>query len=202
MNTVVALYSDGGVVHRNPSPLAGTWAFRLVDARNNAVQAVSGTYVACGQPGCLMRNVARFPHWPQATVSNNDMEYVAVVLGLEYLPAGWHGSICTDSQITLLRLFPGVHGARFAGLPEEWIHRGFAAKSRLDWARCKPVLLKGHPSKEALARGYVDNVYGSTRKTRQLLVSEHNVQADKACGWQKQLAFARFGETGWWGCTR
>lgn len=193
-----ALYADGGCVHSNPSPWGGTWAFRLVAEDGTANHAVSGAYVACGMAYCTHRQDDPFPHWPLPTVTNNAMEFVAVVLGLEALPDGWGGEVCSDSAITLHRLFPGPSGARFNGIPEGWIQRLNTARHRLHWRGCTPVLCKGHPTRQMMAVGHD----GYKR------VSPHNVDVDGACNWQKYLLFQRYGDIlgsakpHTWGCDK
>jgi ribonuclease HI len=180
----VAVYADGGCVSCNPSPYGGSWAWRQVDARGLVPQAMSGLFIACGESSCQQSD-----HWPMPVVTNNAMEFVAVVLALEYLPPGWHGQVCSDSRITLERFF---NGARMAGIPDIWRLRGAEAMRPLDWAHCTPVLVKGHPTRADLATG-VHAISGRP-------VSEHNVRCDAACTRQNVMAGKARGYTHTWGC--
>lgn len=169
MNTdIIAVYADGGVIGRNPSPYGGTWAYTHVNADGERIAEDSGTIV---------------PEWAGVDlVTNNLTELYAVVRGLLALPAGWSGVVYSDSQITLGRLF---HGWAWNNIPE-WLYRDAeAAMGRLAWTRCEPVLLDGHPSKAQLAAGI------GKRGNR---VSMHNVWCDKACGAQARAFLAEMNE--------
>jgi ribonuclease HI len=162
MTEIVAVYADGGVIHRNPSPMGGTWAACHVDAQGNRVWEASGV--------TLPHEVPKRSDYPRPMVTNNQTEFYAVLAGLEALPEGWHGQVCSDSNVTRLRFF--FH-ARLAGIPEEWERRMWQAQARLDWSRCQPVLLAGHPTKAQLLAGIGRHGFP---------VSGHNVWCDAECG--------------------
>lgn len=145
---VVALYCDGGVIQANPSPIGGTWAWCAVDASGERIAESSGV-----RPG--------------AGTTNNLMELIAAVRGLEAMPEGWAGALYTDSNITRGRLFEKW---LMRGIPEEWIIRAQMALDRL--GVIKGVLLAGHPSKADLKTGK-DHI-------KLLPVSIHNVWCDEA----------------------
>ena len=149
---IVAVYSDGGVIQRNPSPIGGTWAWCAVDKHNTRIAHASGVTPA--------------PY--EDTISNNVMEFIAAVRALESLPDGWTGTLYSDSQVTLGRL---CQGWKLTGLPLGWIQRGSAVIQRL--GTITPILLQGHPTKADLERGI-----GAKRGYP---VSEHNVWCDQAC---------------------
>lgn len=151
----VAVYADGGVIQRNPSPIGGTWAWCHVSASGERIRTDSGVIL---------------PRQRLPEITNNLSEYVALVRGLEALPEGWSGAVYSDSQVTLARLF---ERARCKGLPQVLIRQGAAAVARLDWASISPVLLSGHPTKAELLAGLAK----SGRP-----VSEHNVWCDRECG--------------------
>jgi ribonuclease HI len=150
--TIVALYCDGGLVGPvNPSPDGGTWAWCAVNPFGARIAQASGVIDA-----------------PRGgTVSNNVAEFVAAVLALETVPAGWSGTLYSDSLITLNRLFQGW---TLTNIPPDWVQRGSAALQRLGNANW--VLLQGHPTKAELQAG---------RGKKGYPVSEHNVWCDQAC---------------------
>src|SRR4051794_9669611 len=124
---VTHVYADGGCVLKNPSQHAGTWAFVHVNgAADRKVAALSGIYPADSFGG---------------PVTNNAMEFYAVLKSLEALPDGWIGTVLTDSQCTLTR-WTGS-GGRFTGLPVKWIERMVRVQRRLGGTSW--VQLAGHP---------------------------------------------------------
>ncbi len=151
------LYADGGVIGRNPSPLGGTWAFRLLDNRK----------VIDEQAGVITPEQAKLP-----SITNNLTEMVALVRGLQALPEDWTGTIYSDSQVTLGRVFMGW---KWNNIPL-WLHHEYqAARKRLvHWDELQYVLLDGHPTRAQLEAG---------KGKRGGPVSEHNVWCDKACGY-------------------
>lgn len=150
-----ALFADGGVICANPSAVGGTWAWRRV----------------CGallhqHSGVITPQQANLP-----AITNNLTEMLAVVRGLQALPSAWTGTIYSDSQITLGRVFLGW---KWKNIPL-WLHHEYQqARARLvNWEKIQWVLLQGHPTKAELAAGVGSRGYP---------VSEHNVWCDKACG--------------------
>lgn len=152
---IAALYVDGGVIGRNPSPQGGTWAWCHVDA--------AGQRIAHG--GGIVLPIA----WGLAAITNNLTELLALAEGLESLPAGWRGTVYSDSMVTLGRVFLGW---QMNGVPAGLIERVDAAMARID-RRSQWILLDGHPTKAQLAAGI------GKRGHR---VSEHNVFCDRRCG--------------------
>jgi ribonuclease HI len=149
------LFADGGVIIKNPSPVGGTWAWVQV-VNGMAVKADSGVIPASKT-------------WP--TVSNNYTEMAALLYGLYSLRSDWCGRVCSDSQITLGRLF---WGWKWTNLPG-WMHDMYQVqRARLtSWDLFQAVLLDGHPTADQLKAGVGKR--GSP-------VSEHNVWCDRACG--------------------
>jgi hypothetical protein len=92
---------------------------------------------------------------------------LAAVQAMEALPDGWHGTLYTDSQVTLLRL---TSGRSFNGIPDALVARLRAAQARL--GRYGVVLVGGHPTRAELHAGF--------RKDG-LPVSWHNVFVDRLC---------------------
>lgn len=150
---IVALYADGGVIKKNPSPYGGTWAWCAVDGCGNRVIEKSGVV----------------PATATRTVSNNHTEQIAITLALEAMPDGWSGTVHSDSQIALGRVFKGW---REENLPANISIRSRRAVARL--GRIQTVLLQGHPTRADLENGI--------GKKRGYPVSVHNVWCDKACG--------------------
>lgn len=157
MNKIIAVYADGGVVDRNPSQLGGTWAWCHVDAHGWRVDVNSGVLTPFADGG------------PGPTIGNNQAEFYALLLGLEALPSGWFGDVCSDSNNTLGRFFKGW---ATNGIPPRWVSRMLLTLSRLDLTRVRPVLLQGHPSGAELLAGV-----GKTGRP----VSAHNVFCDREC---------------------
>src|SRR5581483_9597584 len=109
---IVALYCDGGVVGHNPSSIGGTWAWCAVDEEGNRVIERGGVVVAP----------------PNRPITNNHTEQIAITLALEAMPDGWEGTVYSDSQIGLGRVFKGW---RTANLPRNISERSRAAVARL-----------------------------------------------------------------------
>lgn len=152
------LYADGGVIGKNPSNVGGTWAFRVV-----------GDGVVVSERCGLIRPAdAKLP-----MITNNLTEMLALVRGLlkvSELPK-WTGTVYSDSQITLGRVFEGW---KWNNIPD-WLHKEYqqARKQLLCWDQINHVLLSGHPTKVQLEAGI-----GKGNRP----VSEHNVWCDRACG--------------------
>jgi len=146
------VYADGGCVLVNPSPHGGTWAWCHVTAGERVRE--SGGTVTPAEIG-------------MGKVSNNQTEFLALLLCLEALPDGWSGRVFTDSGVTLGRF---RDGDKTKGIPAPWVRRLNAVRHRL--GRLEYVLLGGHPSKKELAAG--------VRKDGKP-VSEHNVWCDREC---------------------
>jgi hypothetical protein len=144
------LYTDGGVIGRNPSTIGGTWAWRRVER-----------YETTSDAGVIEARGA-YP-----TISNNMTELLALVKGLEALPEGWSGRVCSDSKIALGWVFWGYR--RTLAVPS-LCARADAAVARL--GRLVPVLHDGHPTRDQLAAGV---------GKRGNPVSEHNAFCDKEC---------------------
>lgn len=149
---VTELYTDGGLIDRNPSKLGGTWAF----------VAVNGN----GAP--LYTGYGYVPSPEGREITNNHMEQIAIIKALESVPDGWSGKVCSDSQIALGRVFMGW---ATRNLPGNIITRTEAALARV--GRITWELIQGHPTKADLACG--------RGKKRGYRVSDHNVQADELC---------------------
>ena len=148
----IALYTDGGCIGPNPSPIGCTWAWCSVDPAGHQVATASGV----------------LPATPDVRGTNNVAEYYAVLLALEAQPNGWSGTLYSDSAVTLGRVFQG-HAT--AGIPAAWLTRAATALARL--GPVTGVLLKGHPTKKDLA------AKKSLRTGRP--VSPHNKWCDHAC---------------------
>lgn len=160
---VVAIYADGGVILKNPSDIAGTWATCHVDADNWRAWTASGVL--------LPSEVGT------SAVTNNQTEFYALLNGLEALPDDWAGRVCTDSLVTIRRF---RDDAKLAGIPLEWRRRMAMTRGRL--GQLEYVLLDGHPTRAHLAAGI---------GKRGGPVSEHNVWCDHACTEAGRLLVAR-----------
>src|SRR4051794_26111965 len=93
------LFSDGGVILKNPSTIGGTWAWCGVSPNGEHIREAGGY---------LLPNTATCPGWPRVgskTVTNNESEFYAALRALESMPAGWSGILVCDSKVTLDRMW-------------------------------------------------------------------------------------------------
>lgn len=153
MSQIVAMYCDGGVIGRNPSPIGGTCAACLVNA--------TGERIACKSRVITPQDV-RLPQ-----VTNNISELWAMLLGLRMLPDGWSGTVYCDSWVTICRVF---RMGKMENVPAFMVRETEKQLARL--GKMTYVLLDGHPTKEQLAVG---------KGKRGHPVSIHNVWCDEAC---------------------
>lgn len=153
---ITALYADGGVISRNPSPIGGTWAFCLVDEHGQRVHEYS-SFITPHEAGVPL-------------VTNNLTELLALVNGLEMLPDDFTGTVYSDSWVSLQRVFLA---AKLNNVPVWLVDKlqAFQRTGRL--AKMRYVLLDGHPTQAQLLAG---------KGKRGAPVSEHNVWCDKECG--------------------
>jgi len=152
------VYTDGGIIGRNPSSAGGSWAFCYV-----APDLQTRTYEAFG------RIVPADDIFPKGLVTNNVTELFAAVMAMESLPAGWSGVLVTDSQITMYRVLR-PQKAGMGGVPGWLINRLTDARRRL--GNVGVELIGGHPALEDLERG---------RRPDGYIVSWHNVRCDQLC---------------------
>jgi ribonuclease HI len=151
--SAVRVYTDGGLAGRNPSPIAGTWAWCWVGEIDERVKWASGVVLPC--------------ELGVREVTNNQTELVAAVLSLEALPEhGQRVEWYTDSLVTLIRL---TNGQKWQNISKAWKDRALAVRCRIGRA----VLLAGHPSEADLRAGW--------HKKKRLPVSTHNRFCDKQC---------------------
>lgn len=154
------LYTDGGVIQKNPSTLGGTWAYTLLDSASRVIYEHSGV---------ITPEMVEMP-----VVTNNLTELLAVVYGLELViaehPQALDGlTVYSDSRITLLRVF---EAGRLNGVPA-WLKRRLQTlQSTGQLARVRYVQLDGHPTKAQLEAGI---------GKRGNPVSVHNVRCDRLC---------------------
>lgn len=131
---VTELWCDGGVVKKNPSPFAGTWAWIALDGDGERVK---------GDSGIVTPAYLNLP-----TVSNNVTELLATVKALQWVACGWTGTLFTDSLVTKRRL---TDGQSFNGVPQ-WL-RVQALELRRS-RRFEVVLVGGHPTQKELSQGF------------------------------------------------
>jgi ribonuclease HI len=100
---ITALYISSSLIGSNPSVIGGTYAWRLVhDDREPAGTSAIVPMMVTGQE-----------------ITNNQAEMLALIKGLEQLPADFRGQICSASQVTLDRAFNGCNWSNIPG----WMHR-------------------------------------------------------------------------------
>ncbi|MGE4164220.1 MAG: hypothetical protein AB7G23_21060 [Vicinamibacterales bacterium] len=159
---VTHVFADGGCILGNPSEYGGTYAWLHVDGPlNRKVEGRSGV-VTNATFGAL--------------VTNNAMEFLAVLRALEALPDGWSGVVASDSQCTITRWT----GAKrdFKGIPWEWSDRMVTVLARLGELTWRQ--LAGHPTKLDLERGHkIKLVDGAV--VEGLPVSEWQAACDRQC---------------------
>ena len=152
------LYCDGGVIGHNPSDEGGTYAWVLVRDGKIVRQASGIILPSDGYNG---------------VISNNVSELVAAVVAIEAMPIGWTGTLYSDSQVTLGRLFLAWP---LRNVPRYLVTRLWAIQRTERLAGVQHVLLQGHPTKADLAAGI--------GKKRNLPVSKWNAWADRECAHQ------------------
>ncbi len=155
MPNIIAIYADGGLVIRNPSPYGGAWAWCGVDADGEIRE--TGSRLMTPQ------------EYQMETISNNVTEFFALAKALRSMPKGWSGIAYSDSEVTLNRIFGIYHSEK--GLPEGWLEHARNNLKRL--GEVTPVLLSGHPTKQELLNGVC--------RRRGRPVSKFNVWCDEEC---------------------
>lgn len=160
---ITHVFADGGCILGNPSEHGGTWAYLYVDMQRD--QKVDGR---CG----VVTNV-NFG----AGVTNNAMEFYAVLRALEGLPEGWGGTVASDSQCTITRWTGSKRD--FKGIPWEWSDRMVRALARL--GELTWLQLAGHPTKLDLERGHKIKLGADGEIVEGLPVSKWQHQCDRQC---------------------
>ena len=169
---VLTLYSDGGVVEVNPSPVAGVWAWCATNSRGWRIIEDGGFVLATDGP-----------------ISNNQMEWCAAMQALEAMPDGWSGTLVTDSRNVLERLayltdhLGDTQTLVPRNLPWQWYRRMVTSILRLGPLTFRHV--KGHPTAVDLKRGYTVDEHGRRKHD----VSDQQVWCDAECG--RQVTRAR-----------
>jgi ribonuclease HI len=132
---IVAVYTDAGLANSNPSTQGGAYA-----------------WVQVGSEGEVLLTQSKFlkpADLGLTSVSNNQLEFLAILNALKALPAGWRGHVYSDSDITLCRFEGGSRS--FRNILPAWLVEMRSEVSRL--GAIKWTLVKGHPTKAELARG-------------------------------------------------
>jgi ribonuclease HI len=96
------LYTDGGLLSKNPSDKGGTWAWVCVDEEDNVLAKESGIVLP--------------HHIDRERVTNNQSELTAIYRGLRSLPNGWQGQLWSDSRIAL-QWIGGTPGRTWTSVP-------------------------------------------------------------------------------------
>ena len=124
------LFTDGGVIGKNPSKIGGTWAWCLVED-GELSRFDSGIVVAsCGNH-----------------ITNNFTELYAALNALNSVGLEWEGTLYTDSAITRHRL---MKSNAFNGIPR-WMET--EARNLRQTRKINVVLISGHPTKRDLIAG-------------------------------------------------
>lgn len=155
---VLKLYTDGGVIQKNPSSIGGTWAWCLV-LGDTLIKSNSGIIVPT--------DVVQFPN---NLVTNNQTELFAIVQGLSQLQDNDVVEVCSDSLISLGRVFGN---SPFNNIPSWLVTSLDMQKKRLTrWKEFSFCLISGHPTKKELEDGIGKRGY---------LTSKWNVLCDELC---------------------
>lgn len=161
---ITSVYCDGGLLAMNR--LGGVWSWCGVNITGHRVYSQRGTVLQIQ------------PHRP---VTNNHTEQIAIIKALEALPKGWSGTVYSDSNVALGRIFDKF-GTK--NLPTNIIQRSIDAVERL--GKLKGSLLQGHPTENDLIRGIGER--------RNLPVSIHNHFVDISCELEKKEYFDKKAE--------
>lgn len=167
LGTSVEIWADGGVILKNPSPFGGTWAWCAVNDKGQIVQSDSGFVPAINS----------------RMITNNDTEMIAVIKALESMPEHWAGTIYTDSAVTIARFKKIGSGnpeliSKINHIPRNVLARAIAARDRV--GRVGFRLVKGHPTKQDISRGYKIKKKEDGSEKR-IIVSRFNVWCDLEC---------------------
>lgn len=162
-----ALYTDGGVIGRNPSQDGGTWAWvRTVSNSPEPEENASGVLL----PDTIC----------QSQVTNNNSELYALLRGISALPEGWEGDVCSDSQVALGWYFWKWKQEKIPDALRELIGK-VQRRSQARGLCLKPVVLAGHPTPADLEAGFRQS------KAPHLPVSRYNVRCDDLCNEQTRI---------------
>ena len=149
------LYTDGGVVLKNPSTIGGTWAWCLVED-DKVIRQDSGHIT----PKQMF----------SPTVTNNQTELYAVIRGFTGLNDRDIVEVRSDSEITLGRVFK--HYA-FNNIPNWMVDFMDEEIDRLrNFKKFTYELMDGHPTREQVEKGI---------GKRGHVTSKWNVWCDEEC---------------------
>ena len=149
------LFTDGGIIGKNPSSIGGTWAYVLLE---NGKPIGKGSGILTPEDiGCSF-------------VTNNVTELYALAMGVLSVPSGSSVNVYSDSQISLCRMFN--RNPKMNGVPDWVEEEAIRAREHLKTLDHAYSLLKGHPTKAQLKAGFGKS--GS-------FVSIWNVYCDKQC---------------------
>lgn len=155
------LFTDGGVIHKNPSPIGGSFAF-VVAVNNVPVHESSG-----------------FIPPLYGDVTNNMSELYAVVAAVRFICENKHlidgrqkFNLVTDSKVTAARLNSNRDGILLQGWPDALADHLTVTRKKIR-EFCESVhIVSGHPTKEELEEGF--NKKGNP-------VHRFNVRCDELC---------------------
>lgn len=165
---MIDIYTDGGLLSRNPSSLGCTCAFVAVE-EDRVIEEMAWRIVP--------REIG------MEDVSSNIAELLAVIFALRWVGTeqpGWAGLLHTDSEVTatrLRRLSCGLQ-PKFTGVPsavQRWLRHAIGRVGNFGI-----VEIAGHPTKAELEAG--------KDKKAGLPVSKWNVRCDKLCNLAKEYA--------------
>lgn len=152
------LYTNGGVILKNPSTIGGTYAWCIVE--NGEIVDRGSGYIT---PESMYLDV----------VTNNQAELYAVLRGLAAICDNEIVEIRSDSEITLGRIFKNYS---FNNIPEFMTCLLKAEKNRLkNFRQFKYTLMDGHPTQAQVDKGFGKQGH---------VTSKFNVWCDKECGRQ------------------
>ena len=186
---VFNLYADGGLLSPNPSTIGGTMAFALTDLDDDLLAASFDCCITRTEEmrwrqstrnplGTIqVKDYQKCPAlWPNDRITPDITETWAIVRGLTFLPRDWSGTVYSDNECALQRLF-GTYS--WNGVPDRFKRMCLDRVATL--GSITTLLLNGHPSKKELAQGWKFNSAKIKRP-----VSEWNKLCDTGCDLMKK----------------
>ncbi len=169
----VFVFSDGGIIGSNPSPIGGTWAYCIMTPEDRMIGSGSGIILTAGAKQAAGDcDMVQQDNLPFDSVENNLMEMIAAVEGLKRTKAGDSIIWGCDNNNTIQRI---TGSWAWNGIPHD------IKELAQEIARTRtivPILLSGHPTKAQLLSGI---------GKRGTPVSKWNQWCDSECNRVKKL---------------
>ena len=190
MNTILRIYTDGGLAQDNPSVLGGAYCVIAVKETIDENGLVIGSQQISIQSDILLPDEldASKKEPAKGSVSNNNTELLGVIVALETVPklVEWVAgelmetlTIVTDSELAM-KWAQGLYGTDsvpnvlLERLKDAYVHIGSLGFDTQFFPKYE--LIAGHPNQQELKKQF------KMKKTRKYRVSEVNVRCDEVCG--------------------